>query len=86
MYDVVIKLANASSSLSFEKLVREDGDKAKADIRRLLSCGARVRRSTAAAVATPKTSFRQLRAARIKIHGYETRALSDSGPVPILIS
>lgn len=54
-YGVLAELANASSSLAFGQLVHDDGNKAKANIRRLLSRGARVRTGSTTLVTAPKT-------------------------------
>lgn len=62
------------------------GDKGKDHIRRLLCRSARVRRSSTVAAAGPKTRSRYLKAVQIKVYGYKTTALVDSGAVPNLIS
>ena len=87
-YDVVSELANASTGLTFGQLIRGDGEKAKSEIRRLLTRGTRVRRNVAAAV--PGSSLtvrpRRLKVVQIKTFGTDAEALLDSGAVPNLIS
>lgn len=82
MYGNVKMLASASSNLTFEQLVRGGGVIAKADFRRLLhSRGARVRRSSTAAVAVSKTCPSRLKVLQTTLYGYETKALSYSEAV-----
>ena len=87
-YDVISELANASTGLTFGQLIRGDGEKAKSEIRRLLTRGTRVRRNVAAAV--PGSSLtvrpRRLKVVQIKTFGTDAEALLDSGAVPNLIS
>lgn len=85
-YDVVSELANASTNLTFGQLIRGDGEKAKSDIRRLLSGGAKLRRNVTAAVSAPKIRPRRLKVVKIKVYGMDSEALMDSGAVPNLIS
>lgn len=86
IYNVVTKLANASSSLTFGQLARGDGEKAEADILRSISRGAKARKSPAAAITASKTFPRRISAAQIKFYGQKTKALSNSGAVPSLVS
>lgn len=55
MYSVVTEVANASSSLTFGHLIRDDSNNATASISRLLTCGARVCKGFIAAVTAPRT-------------------------------
>lgn len=68
------------------QLVRGEGDKAKANSLRSISRGARVFRSTAAAIAAQKTQYRRLKAASIENSGHGTTGLLDYGNVPTLLS
>lgn len=79
---------NASTSLTFGQLIRGDGEKAKSEIRRLLTRGARVRRNVTDAVpgSSPNLRPRRLKVVKIKIFGLDTEALLDSGAVFNLIS
>lgn len=85
-YDDVTELVNAISSLTSGQLTRGDGDKATADIWRLLARGTRARRSSTAAVAAPENCSRRLKVFYNKVYRYMTKALLDSGAVPSRIS
>lgn len=67
-------------------MVRDDGDKAKTGIRRILSRGVRVRRNGNAAVVTPKTRPRHLYFVRIKVYESDVKAVLDSRAIRNLIT
>lgn len=85
MHGVVTELFSGSFSLTFGQLVRADGDKAEADIRRLLFRGARFRRNSTVAVAAPETRPHLLEGVEVKIYGYKAKSFLDSRAAPGLL-
>lgn len=81
IHDFLTEFTNARSSLTFEQLFRGDGDKTKADLRRLLSRRARIRRGSTAALAVPKAYSISLESVQVETCGHETKALLDFGAV-----
>ena len=82
-YKVISELTNASSGLTFGKLVRGDADVAEKEIVRLFA-KQRVRGRAFAGHAD--TRSRRLRLVTVKVYGTEAQALLDSGAVPKIIS
>lgn len=82
MQDLLTELPNASFNFTCGQLVCGSDDKAKFEIRRLLSRGARVCRSSTAAVTALKTRPGRPRNVLVKIDGYKTEAILDFEIVP----
>ena len=83
VYDVISELAKASSGLTFGQLARGDAEDAKNKLRRILSPGAKGKRSVAAPV---NEVSRRLKIIRIAVGGAEADSLFDSGAIPKLVS
>lgn len=84
-YNAVSELASANSNLTFGQLIGGDGEKAKTDIGRLSSRGARLQRNVTAVTAA-NARPRRLKVVQTKVDGSSLEALSDSGALLIVIS